>query len=351
MKKIPKTKQRYLDKRAKKLHKKQLRRNIIREINILKSQRKHLIDSYRKKKKVTCRKTPAPKDFSLRGNPEDVIKYFNTNKTFTNRWFWVNFDLTDVEYITFDSIALLIPIIHDPSFRQWSLAMWKPPEKKELNDFFYKTWFYNYVTSGQPIKEAEINWKAMRRVSFTKKVSPKLARDITSEISSYVFPWKFPWDRCKPLYKTLVECMANTENHAWAKDDTTYDWWTIYYKDPETNIAYICFIDLWIWIIKSMKPRWKELLSWKFDWLWLHTNADKLLKILDWKIQIPSRTNEKKRWKWLIEVFKFSQEEYVDNFTIITNDVYLNLNNGDKRNLTNTFKWTFLYWEMHPVTK
>ena len=85
MKRISKTKQRYLDKRAKKLHKKQLKRNFIREINILKSRRKFLIESYRKKKKVTCRKTQPPKEFSLRGNPENVIRYFNANKKFTNK--------------------------------------------------------------------------------------------------------------------------------------------------------------------------------------------------------------------------------------------------------------------------
>ena len=333
---------------AKRKHIKELRR-----IHIRKEKKITKLDEIRKKeikeiKRTTCKSTKPPSNFSFINNPEELVKYFSDNKQFSNNWYGIDFDLTDIEELTFDSIALLLATIKDPHYRNWVEAMGQPPKKEALKALFEATWFYGHVYSHTNIKEGEINGKMIKN-SYTKKVVSTLAKEITHDITSETLPWMFPGNRCKPLYNTIIECMANTENHAGFRDENKYNWWVFYYKHPETHITQVCFIDLGTWIIKSMQAKWKDWISDAFDWLGLLNNAQKLLKILDWKILIPSRTWEKKRWKWLKQFNNFYQKEFVENFTIISNDIYLNLNKNITKKLDNSFGWTFLYWEIHPI--
>lgn len=279
-------------------------------------------------------KAVPPSNFSFINNPEEVIKYFNSYSSFLKRWYIGDFDLSDVEYLTFDSVALLMTMIKDPDYMQWSKAQWEPPRKEDLKNVFTSTNFLKYVNSN--VKEWEIaTWDMFHHVN-TKRVDIEIWSKLTDLITQK--KKNYQW-----LYPILIECMMNTTDHAWIwRWNKIYNWWIIYDIDRITNIVKICFIDLWVWIFWSLKD-WRMSTIWKIlTWIKFH----KLEALLKEEVPIPSRTKKWERWTGLPQIYEFSRRKEVTKSIIISNNAYWDLTNWEYRDLWTQFSGTFLYWEI-----
>lgn len=279
------------------------------------------------------KKIEPPANFSLINNTNEVIKYFDINQKFLYRWYEADFDLSNVEWLTFDSIALLMTKIKDPDYMQGSTARWKAPNKEELSHLFEVSNFYKYVR--REIKEGQIStWDMFHHVSLDK-----VNREIWSKLTDLITEKKknYQW-----LYPVLIECMMNTSEHAWIGRNKVYNWWVIYDIDRNSKIARICFIDLGIWIFWSLNDWRMQAL----DKIWIVRNFNKLEWILKETVEMPSRTNLWERWTWLPQIYRFSKRNEVVKSVIITNNAYWDLINDNYFELEENFWWTFFYWEI-----
>lgn len=284
-------------------------------------------------KRIRYKSVIPPMCFSLIQNTEEILEYFEKTYEIPQNNKGINFDLSSVTDLSFDAIALLMTKIKSEKYWKNVFIKWCAPNEKKLQDMFISSWFYKHVQSDLAMLSTK--WEMINNET-AKKAVPDIAKKITDIAIEHSWVWQLK----KSIYPTIIECMANTNTHAW-KD---YNWWLFAYKDSDTKITKICFIDLWIWIFQSMNSKIQKVL------IALNTksNTDILKDVLNWKIIIPSSTWELKRWKWIKFMYDFSKEENVKNFTIISNDVRANFSEDKFDTLSKSFSWTFVYWEIIP---
>lgn len=148
----------------------------------------------------------------------------------------------------------------------------------------------------------------------------------------------------EPLYEILIECMSNTNNHAGKGVRASYSWWLYVYKNPVGNVTHYSFIDLGVGIYESLPVKGyinKALMS-----LGVISNTSILPKIFNGEIK--SRTADPLRGKGLPQIYSHSKHKNIQNFKIISNDVYADLTTEKYIKLDYNFHGTFLYWELHP---
>ncbi|EKD65818.1 MAG: hypothetical protein ACD_49C00083G0005 [uncultured bacterium (gcode 4)] len=327
MKKI-KTDKKYLLKRANAKWEHELDRKKKRKI------KKHLkliekIDKI-KKLRIPKKKIKAPTIFSFIENTDEIIDYFNWYLKYTKKKMPIEFDLKDIEQLTFDSISILLANIKDKKYSK-SLISWNAPEKIELKNLFIKSDFYSFVNSQVKPPRDFIQWRAINHIS-NKQVSPEIAWEINEEFINMNSTDK------RKLYEIIIECMQNTMNHAWE----WFNWWIFYYNNKERWTKEICFLDLWVWILWSLNTKFEDFADYIKDY-----NKDKLKQLFEWEWKKQDTiTKERKRWNWLKDIYKFAKVEAIKNFVVITNQIKADLKNDNYVKLKNNFEWTFYYWEI-----
>lgn len=351
MKKIKPHQYRWIKRYQKKLIIKKKKDKIRRRKYLKKQRRENYIQRIEKIKHETYKTINPPEDFSMISNPEGVIKYFNDYRQFIWDGYSIKFDLSTVNSVSFDGIALLTTKIKDKSFRWTSNIKGKNPSDENMRKLFLDSWFFEHID--QQIGRKNIIWKMIHNVT-DKKVKSEDAGLVKDEIIQHAW---LNWVITKRIYEAIIECMSNTEEHA----GVGFDWWLMYYKDQDKKVK-VCFIDLWEWIIKSINTKYNEKREWyekifsiirtiKNLFVW-ENEWQKILKALiesdKEKVDKVSSVPRRERWKWLPSLKAFTLEQNIKNFTIITNDVYANVSNDEYRILKEAFWWTFIYREVHP---
>ncbi len=282
-----------------------------------------------RKLKIPKKKIKAPKNFSFIKNTDEIIDYFKGYLKFTRKKEPIEFDLLDIEELTFDAISILLSYIKDKKYCK-SLISWNAPNNAELKKLFIKSNFYSFVNSKVKPPRDFIQWKAINNIS-EKQVIPEIAWNICAE-----FIHLSKKDRRK-LYDIIIECMQNTKEHAWE----SFNWWIFYYDNKEKWTKEICFLDLWIWIFWSLNTKIENFTNYIKDY-----NVNKLKQLFKWEWKDDTVTKEKKRWNWLKDIYRFSKIESVKQFLVITNHIKADLKEDNYTKLNNDFKWTFYYLEI-----
>ena len=147
--------------------------------------------------------------------------------------------------------------------------------------------------------------------------------------------------------------MANTDNHASLHRVGVHDWWLFTYCNPENNITTFTFLDLGVGILNSNPVNtYKQKLVAKVEKatdisLTIKDNLKLVPKLFSGEIYT-SRLRDKKRGQGLPSILELSKNKHIKNFTIITNNVKINLPNLNSTPLKNRFNGTLLHWELHP---
>ena len=147
--------------------------------------------------------------------------------------------------------------------------------------------------------------------------------------------------RVQPLYRPLIECMANTRKHAWR--DGYESWWLSVYHIPNTKTTAFAFFDTGIGIFKSAKI---EILAKFAIRLGLKKNSDVLKQILEGKIT--SSTGLPYRGKGLPKIFSDYKLQSLKKLHIAANDTFADFDDGAFIDLQDELHGTFLYWEISP---
>lgn len=278
----------------------------------------------------------APSDFSLIYNTEETIQYFNKAQNELKNGNRVLFDISQIEKLSTDAIAVQIAKINDERFIQHSTISGNEPNDVELKELFVQSGFYDYVRTRGP---KPINDKKLLIHKITNnRVEPDIAKDACLLGLRHTFQNE---EIFEPLYNILIEIMQNTNNHA-GSTRGKYDWWLHVYTHPNSTKTSYTFLDLGVGIFESLPVK-----SYKRDFLeilGLTSNIDLVPKLFAGEIK--SRTSRPERGKGIPQVYECSKDPVFSKFILISNDVYANLKNGENKDIRTSFKGTMYYWEI-----
>ena len=278
----------------------------------------------------------APKDFSLVYNTEETIQYFNTAQNRLKKRNKVLFDISQIQKLSTDAIAVQIAKIKDERFIQHGSVSGNEPNDNNLKELFVQSGFYDYVRTRGP---KPVNDKKILIHKITNnRVEPDIAKDVCLLGLRHTFNNE---EIFEPLYNILIEVMQNTNNHA-GSTRGKYDWWLHVYAHPNSTKTSYTFLDLGIGIFESLPVK-----SFKrdfFEILGLTSNLDLVPKLLIGEIK--SRTSRPERGKGIPQVYECSKDVVFNKFFLISNDIYANLKTGENRIIHTPFNGTLYYWEI-----
>ncbi len=288
----------------------------------------------------------APDNFSFINNTNEVLKYFNDAKKIFYKKENVNFDISDVSQMTPDTVALLVASIKSPKFTSTGNSKGNEPKKDDLKKIFSESGFYEHITKAVSFKKAQPG--NLLHKEFAQKVVEKIAKHACIIGMENVFKKSKPdgqsYDTYSSLYEILIECMANTHNHANLSKQGECRWWLYVYNNPVTNSTSYTFIDLGVGIFKSAHTR--NYVTKLLKVTGLYPNINLVDDLLAGKIHSRIEKDRELRGKGIPQIVGHSKDAWFKSFYIITNNVKIDLTNGLNESLDYDFEGTFLHWEL-----
>lgn len=279
-----------------------------------------------------------PENFSLINNHNEILDYFNKVRTAIDNKHQVTLDLSLAQQMTPDAIAFLLSSISDKSFNRGMEIRGTSPNNPKLARMLWESGFFEHVQSKAPKIVKDKKNMLLHNLS-EKKVEPLVAKNATDISTLFTFEQIIKF---KPIYEILIECMANTHNHANINKRGYYDWWIFVYNDIDKKITSFAFIDLGVGIFGSLAVKeYKKVFFVKV----IKENYELVEDLLNGKIS--SRTKLLERGKGFPLINKHSKNQYIKNFRIMSNDVYADLDKKEYLKMDYNFKGTLLYWELH----
>jgi hypothetical protein len=275
-----------------------------------------------------------PTKLSFIQNPEEVLRFFAELRRHAQNNTDVILEFSHVQVITPDVIPLLcakVVVLTDRINIHGTR-----PRKPELDQMLLESGFYKLVGISRK-KPAN----ALLEMHRDKIVVPAIAADARRLAAEKTFG---DTDRhIPPLYRTMIECMANTQKHAHAQP-SKISWWLSVYHDPATMVTSFSFCDAGVGIFKSTKVKNLAKFALKFGLL---SNKVILQRILDGKIE--SSTGLSYRGKGLPKIYSDYKNKSIKRLFIVANDVFADFDRGTFIDLKNQMNGTFLYWEITPL--
>lgn len=316
----------YQEKRRTKTYKKKrINRLKYRDINVFTS---------KKWASVKPDNFPAPEKLSLINYPDDLVNYLRTVKKASKFGHPILIDISHVTIMSYEIIPVLISFIKNKKYFYDGQIHGNAPDKQDLKKIFTESGFYDFVNSKGNFKSATEN---LLHQESNFKVKPEIAGRVTDLIES-ALDFNITEDELEAIYNIFIELMSNTHHHADIKKYGLTKWWLFAHcaKD-EINIT---FIDQGIGIFKSrvVKEKVKKL---GLD-LNVLTNLVLVDDLLDGKIQSRISIDNEIRGKGLPQIVEYSQLDVFESFYIVTNDIWINLKNRDRKKLSNNFNGTLI---------
>jgi hypothetical protein len=275
-----------------------------------------------------------PGNFSIINNPEETIAFVRECGVVA-RWNNLNLDLSKITQITADAITVLIAVIQGLVGKR--LVNGNLPAHAETSEILAQSGFFAHVRSKQappPGKHGRISRQE------SKKVEPLVARDLIQIGTAAV---RGQPQRSYAAYRTLIECMTNTHNHAAGKHrrfDVKETWYSTVYADVKRSRICYTFLDTGVGIFRSVRI---GTLRRAYKLLRIEDDRDILKDILEGKVE--SSTGHRYRGKGLPSIYDLSKRGSIKSLIIIANDVFANVSTGEYRILRVQFPGTLLYWE------
>lgn len=341
MLKIQYIRKRYQEKRKTKKWKKRKKENLFK----LRNQ----IQGYNSAKRKKLINYPAPNDFSLINNTDEVIKYFNDIRSFINKKSPVFLDISEITSLTPDSIALQMAQLSDKKNKKIGM-LGNAPKNSKFKKIFEESGLYDHVISSNQ-RVNGVNNKLWKH-SSDNNVKGEIAGEAV-ELCKEKFASKKKNFDTDSIYNLLVEAMSNTKTHAKKnkgklskgkknkKKHDNINWWLYSYIDEEKSIIKYSFIDLGIGIFQSAsfndyRKKLSKLLG----------NEYLIKPFLQGKI-VSSRENDNEiSGKGVRQIMQCAQIEEIVKFYIISNDLKIDVKNQAGIKLSTNFAGTFIYFEV-----
>ncbi|MFY7666895.1 hypothetical protein [Flavobacterium sp.] len=291
--------------------------------------------TYNREPKITVQ--IAPQDFSIVNNAEETLAYFDYVQFLLNNDNSVMFDISKIQTLTTDAIAVLLAKIQDEKFHMKNEIYGNEPENEYLKKLFTQSGFYEHVL----VKE--ITPKNDKKLLIHKQTNNRVEPDIAKEACLLGLRHTFENEEIfEPLYDILIEAMQNTNNHA-GSERGKYDWWLHVYNHPGCKRTSYTFLDLGVGIFESLpvKTYKREF----YENLGIPTNLELVPRLFAGAIK--SRTARPERGKGVPQIYECAQDPAFIRFILISNDIFADMKNNQFLSLRNKFDGTLFYWEIN----
>ncbi|MGL5561317.1 MAG: hypothetical protein ACRDCN_01675, partial [Tannerellaceae bacterium] len=145
--------------------------------------------------------------------------------------------------------------------------------------------------------------------------------------------------RYPPLYECLIEMMRNSCDHAF-KDKKEVTWHLAIYHLENENRVIFSFVDNGRGVLRTLRKGVLKRYLKFFD-----NDADILFEAYDKGSK--SRTGLEWRGKGLPTILENSQNRYICQLKVISNNAYIDFENQTKKKLSNQFAGTCYIWEIN----
>lgn len=292
---------------------------------------------YRKEPPPKFLKIVAPTVCNLLKNPEATIKFFkDLDSTILIRRMWADIDFGGVNDLGNEVILYLLSRM-DHYRERFIRAPIKGnfPADRKAKKVFDDSGFYDFVKTDVPIQDISTSDTLKIRNGF--RVDESVAHDLREFVKAQL-PGIAEL-KLKQVYRSVIECMANTNNHAYSTNENDSKWWLICKADKINNKVYLIFLDNGKGIPATMKTRVVETMTFTKD-------AEYVSAALEGTV-LRSRTGKPERGKGLPSLNKQFKTGYISDLCIISRKAHLNLAKNTEVNLEHRFFGTLLTWGIH----
>lgn len=177
----------------------------------------------------------APRIFSITKNPDETIEYFSNISKAVRTKHSVNLSLVQVEYISPEAILYMLVLVKEATIQGVRLSGSAPPVGTEAHKIFINSGFYKYVRSSIKNTGKYTDYTVLT-VKTGSEVMPQDAKSILDFVKQRNI--KLSQEDESTLYKIIIECMSNTNEHA-ADGKFGEIWWWAMAVMTARRIAYI----------------------------------------------------------------------------------------------------------------
>lgn len=272
-------------------------------------------------------------------NPEGVIEFVSTLASSARRGKILFVDLSRITRISPDAILLLLSTIKSKKLKKCLTVRGNEPTDPKVRATFSQSGFYAYVAQ-KPKGHREDQSLGLLKKHEGKRVREDICAQLVQHATKMIYG--------KPqknggIYRALIECMANTRDHASAEGKEQEAWWASVDFDADKKIARFAFLDNGVGIFKSIK--WRNFAN-QVNLAMLFGNQASLLKdLLD--AELGSRTGLPYRGKGLPAIKTAQARGHMKNLQLLTNKAHINVTTGETKLLKSEFRGTCLTWEIH----
>lgn len=326
----------YQSEKFKRYSKKKVERNL-RKRRRHKKKRKNKPERIRRRKskkpKKQITRLHAPVKFSLKNNIDEVLLFFASLTRALEKKDTIFVDLSGIKEISSGAILYLLSILDKFKQKGYMNVSGNAPNDQKCRALFNQSGFYEYVSDrkgGGSTTNPDI--LSIRRGSL---VNGKIVKQVIDFSAKHLRIKKSLIT--KSIYATLIECMANTRDHAYSdKYDAGSEWWVIALYNKNDNRVNFTILDNGMGIPRTVKKKIYERFT------------SKDYKLIISAMKGDFRTQTKKPWhgKGLPRIDSYFQNKRIDNLVIISNRGYINYENSDIRNLDGPFHGTLLSWDI-----
>ena len=285
----------------------------------------------------------APQCLSAVKNPNQMSQFIGELKHALTTSPKVRVDLSYVTDLAADGVALLLKHISDPRLVQNARVVGTEPLDPISRQKLIDSGFYTYVLSPR----GRIG--PTDAISVIARKSERVDNEIAAKVRQQATKWLYTHDRTAPsLYASLIECMANTRNHAHrntgARNVSTEHetWWLAVSRDVTRRAICVAFIDTGVGLFESVKLR--GIASQMRRLFGRYPNTQILKDML--RGEITSRTGLPYRGKGLPKIYNHLLRGDFSKLIFVTNDVFADVGADDYRTITPPFAGTLIYWEI-----
>ncbi len=274
-----------------------------------------------------------PKRFALFENPEEVLAFIAALKAAAAKKRSPYIVMRDVEVITPETLALLLCVIKDP--RLGVVIRGNVPAKDELHELLAESGFFDHVRTDSKRSPPR---KGMIRARTNTKVSPSTAREIVRFAAQHLTGKDAG---ASGAYRTAIECMSNTHQHA-ASATGVEKWWLMAYHPKNEPFVSFTFIDNGVGIIDSLSR--KKILDKLMEWFGVSRDAEVLRELI--RGDIRSRTGLQYRGKGLPAMREQNSRKMIKGLKLLSNRAMVDVSANTYTELSGGFSGTIVFWQL-----
>jgi len=335
---------RYSQKKSEKIIKKRQKLNAkksakIREFseNYKKKKISRYQDQRKKRKKITIK---APSNFSIVNNTNEMLSFFNDYYHYVREDKRIFFDMSEVSEMTEDAILYMLSRFnYSEKFLGHQYVSGNVPSNLKCQELLMESGFYDHVYYRG-------NKKAPSGKIFSIKTKQLVYGETAKEVIEFAKNYlnKNNGNQLKGIYPILIECMANTRNHAYDRlTNPIARWWLVAMYNEKDISVHFTFLDNGFGIPRTIRKKPLEKLAGIFRGL---KDTELISSALEGEFR--TKTGFKWRGKGLPKIRSYVINGAIKNMQIISNNGYVFCEKDDMQTqeLENRFYGTLLSWDI-----